>query len=127
MKNIKIIGGFILAILMFFQSCGLDKAPKDYIPFEDAFSTLSDAEKWDNGLYSTLRGKFGGGYVLPQEVQADMLNAHAAYGNSYAAFHGWSLRSDEGVIDAVYHSYYAALTDVNKILECLPNLEVNLK
>ncbi len=127
MKNIKIIGGFILAILIFLQSCDLDKDPKNYIPFKDSFTTLSDAEKWDNGLYSTLRGKFGGGYVLPQEVQADMLNAHAAYGNSYAAFHGWSLRSDENVIDAVYHSYYAALTDVNIILECLPKLEVDAK
>ena len=57
------------------QGCNLDREPADFIDYNVSFLNMQDAAKWDNGIYSTLRGKFGGGYVLPQEAQADMLNA----------------------------------------------------
>lgn len=122
-KNIK---GWVLAIGLLLcgllSSCDLTQKPKDYIPFDKSFETIQDAEKWDNGLYSTFRGKFGGGYILPQEAQADMLNAHAAVGTSYVSFHSWDLKSNDPVIDQVYHSYYAALADANIMLEELPKV-----
>lgn len=108
------------------QGCDLNREPNDYINDKNAFETLSDAKKWDNGIYSSLRGKLGGGYILPQEVQADMLNATVAYGGSYASFHGWGdgLRSDDEVLKAVYHSYYAALVDVNRVIHQIPKLDI---
>lgn len=112
--------GFLFGCLL--TSCDLSQKPHDYIPFGNSFENIQDAEKWDNGLYSTFRGKFGGGYILPQEVQADMLNAHAAVGTDYVSFHSWDLKSDDLVIDQVYHSYYAALTDANIILKQLPQI-----
>lgn len=111
---------FLLASLLI--SCDLSQKPQDYIPYEKSFETIEDAEKRDNGLYSTFRGKFGGGYILPQEVQADMLNAHASVGTNYISFHSWDLKNNDPVIDQVYHSYYAALTDVNIVLSQLPKI-----
>lgn len=112
-----------LAGSMLYSSCSLDREPSDYINYDKAFQTIADAEKWDNGLYSTLRGKFGGAYILLQEAQADMLNAHAAYGNLYAEYHGWDqLRAENREMIQVYHSYYSALIDANVVIEKIPTI-----
>lgn len=126
MKNRTIILSIAIGATLFFQGCNLNREPNDLINDKNAFETLSDAKKWDNGIYSTLRGKFGGGYVLPQEAQADMLNATVAYQGAYASFHGWgdALRADDEVLKAVYHSYYAALVDVNRVIHQIPRLEI---
>lgn len=123
MKTSKILF-FALLLVTVVQGCDLDREPADYINYEDSFRNMQDAKKWDNGIYSTLRGKFGGGYVLPQEAQADMLNAHAAFNSLYAAFHGWTLLPESNVIQEIYHSYYAALVDANVVIELLPRLQV---
>ncbi len=115
----------LLAFAAIFQSCNLDREPADFIGYDSSFRNMQDAAKWDNGVYSTLRGKFGGGYVLPQEVQADMLNAHASFNDLYSEFHGWKILPESEVLQEIYHSYYAALIDVNVVLTKLPKLEVS--
>lgn len=107
------------------SSCDLDREPKDYIRYEKSLNTLQDAKKWDNGIYSTLRKNFSGPFVLPQEVQADMLTAHAAFNGSYELFHNWRVLAEEEAFKTLYHSYYAALVDVNIVLERLPQLQAS--
>lgn len=124
MKTNKILLG-VLLLAAVVQSCNLDKDPADYIDYGAAYRNMQDAKKWDNGIYSTLRGKFGGGYIMPQEAQADMLNAHAAFNNLYAEFHSWTILPESNVIQEIYHSYYAALIDANVVLTRLPELQVN--
>ena len=124
MKTTKILlWAFTLAAML--QGCNLDREPADYIDYNASFNNMQDAAKWDNGIYSTLRGKFGGGYVLPQEAQADMLNAHAAFGNLYGEFHGWTILPESSVIQEIYHSYYSALVDANVVITKLPQLPVS--
>ena len=124
MKTTKILlWAFTLAAML--QGCNLDREPADYIDYNASFRNMQDAAKWDNGIYSTLRGKFGGGYVLPQEAQADMLNAHAAFGNLYGEFHGWTILPESSVIQEIYHSYYSALVDANVVIKKLPQLPVS--
>lgn len=124
MKNITKLIGYTLGVALLLQGCDLDRDPNDYVNHNESYRTLKDAEKWDNGIYSTLRGKFGGGYVLPQEVQADMLNAHASYRGLYGLFHGWDVRSEDETLKAIYHSYYAALVDANIVISTAPALKV---
>lgn len=116
-----------LTLLTTLQGCNLDREPVDRIAYKDSYRNMQDAKKWDNGVYSTLRGKFGGGYILPQEAQADMLNAHAAFGILYGEFHGWDIKPESDVLQEIYHSYYAALIDANVVLTCLPHLTVSEK
>ena len=124
MKTTKILfWAFTFAALL--QGCNLDREPADYIDYGVSFNNMQDAAKWDNGIYSTLRGKFGGGYVLPQEAQAHMLNAHAAFGNLYGEFHGWTILPESNVIQEIYHSYYSALVDANVVITKLPQLPVS--
>ena len=124
MKTTKILF-WALTFAAMLQGCNLDREPADYIDYGVSFNNMQDAAKWDNGIYSTLRGKFGGGYVLPQEAQADMLNAHAAFGNLYGEFHGWTILPESNVIQEIYHSYYSALVDANVVITKLPQLPVS--
>lgn len=105
------------------SSCNLNHAPGDLIRFEDSFKTIEDLEKWDNGIYSTLRGKMGGAFIMPQEVQADMLNAHQAAG-SYTSFYIWDTKANDGALSALYQAYYAALVDVNLVLNNSDKVEL---
>ena len=122
MKTTKILF-WALTLMVTLQGCDLDREPADYIDYAASYRNMQDARKWDNGIYSTLRGKFGGGYILPQEAQADMLNAHAAFGNLYGEFHGWNIKPESNVLQEIYHSYYNALIDANVVLTLLPGLE----
>ena len=124
MKTTKILF-WACALLFTLQACDLDRDPANYIDYEKSYRNMQDAKKWDNGIYSTLRGKFGGAYVIPQEAQADMLNAHAAFGNLYGEFHGWTIKPESAVLQELYHSYYAALIDANVVLKLLPKMEVS--
>lgn len=125
MKTRIYITAGLLAISALAGSCDLDREPKVYIEYSKSFNNAQDAKKWDNGIYSTLRKNFGGPFVLPQEVQADMLNAHIAYNGSYELFHNWRVKAEEQAFKDIYHSYYAALVDVNIVLERLPELSRN--
>mgnify|MGYP001677903454 CR=1 FL=1 len=55
MKTTKILlWAFTLAAML--QGCNLDREPADYIDYNASFNNMQDAAKWDNGIYSTLRG-----------------------------------------------------------------------
>ncbi len=120
MKNIIKVLALGLGLATLSQSCNLDREPKELIPFDNAFNSFNDAKQWDNGLYATLRKLFGGEYILPQEVQADMLND--CFG-SYYTLHGWTMRAD-GSFFNFYQNYYAVLVDANIILDKIPTLKV---
>ena len=59
MKTTKILF-WACALLFTLQACDLDRDPANYIDYEKSYRNMQDAKKWDNGIYSTLRGKFGG-------------------------------------------------------------------
>lgn len=121
-RHITRIMGSMLGAALLLHACDLDRDPDDYIRYDRSYLNMNDAARWDNGIYSTLRGKFGGGYVLPQEIQADMLNAHAAYNGYMGAFHRWDVKSEDNALQSIFHSYYAALTDVNIVIDKAPKL-----
>ncbi len=118
MKKIMKLMALGLGLMSLTQSCDLNREPRDLITFENSFKTLNDAKQWDNGLYVTLRQLFGGEYVMPQEVQADMLND---CGGEYRTLHGWTMRSDGTFFD-FYQNYYAVLVDANIIISKIPTI-----
>ena len=46
----------LLAFATILQGCNLDREPADFIDYNVSFLNMQDAAKWDNGIYSTLRG-----------------------------------------------------------------------
>lgn len=110
-------------LLGLLSSCNLNQTPSDLIRFDDSFKTLEDLKKWDNGIYSTLRGKMGGAFIMPQEVQADMLSALQSAG-SYTEFYVWDIKANNATLGALYQAYYAALVDVNLVLNYSAKVEL---
>ncbi len=119
-KNIIKIFALAISFMTLSQSCNLDRDPKELILLEDSFKSFDDAKKWNNGLYVNFRRVLGGEYILPQEVQADMLND--CFGQ-YATLHGWTSRAD-GSFFRFYQNYYAWLVDVNIVISKIPTLTV---
>lgn len=128
MKNITTIITSILVASSLLVSCDLNKESQDLIPLDKSIESVEGAIQWDNGLMAALRPRlFGDAAIIPQEAQADMLNAHQASDvrRDFKNFHAWkSLKSDDDALDELYLSYYAALSDVNIMLEELPKIPV---
>lgn len=128
MKNIvKKIG--LLALLGFsFSACNdLDKIPYDSLAgSESAFQTIEDANFWVNGRYTSLRGRVYGGNMYFTDVQSDLLNASADFGNNVGELHRWEdLTSSNSDVSSVYSSYYGAIDDVNFALEGFEKIQTS--
>ena len=125
MKKYKyIIAGLFLTTAL--QSCDLERFPESSIEKTMAFQKVTDAEKWANNFHAQLRARIYGVYTLASDIQSDMLNATAEYGNVYGAVHRWSgdFNSDNYEIRDVWQGYYAALKNANYAIEKFPTIPV---
>ncbi len=118
MKKIKIgILSGVLALTALTSCKKLELYPYNTIELSQGFKTVSDAQKWNTGLYSAFRGRIYAGYLVPQEVQADMLNASADYGNRNGNPHRWGdsfLAADQA---GIWNAYYSAIANVNTMIK----------
>lgn len=118
MKNkIKL---FSLAVVMAFTmaSCDLNRFPYDQIEQSQSFQTIKDATTFNNGLYSTLRGRVYGLFMFSTDVQADLLNATLEYGNRNGFPHKWyGFLSDDYTIRDTWQYYYNGIGNINNVLD----------
>ena len=112
--TINILG---LSLLLGLASCSkqLDLFPKNQVELSQSFQSMKDAQAWNNGLYADLRGRLYGTFNIPQEVQADYLNATLDYGNRNGNPHRWgqSYLADDGVFSGTWSSYYSGIRNTN--------------
>lgn len=125
MKNFKI--GLITAVmgLSLITSCKkLDLFPANRIALDKAFTSVNDAKAWDNGIYSSFRGRQYGLYMFSTDIQADQLNASLDYGNRNGNPHRWGtfFLSDDYTIRDTWFGYYTAIRDLNVALEGYPSV-----
>ena len=113
--NIIMIAG-IFGIL--FSACELEKYPYNAIATEQAFVTMSDAANHRNALYSLLRGRQYGMFTQTAELQSDLYNATADYGNRQGFIHQITqdLAGDYNVRD-IWRACYSAIAQVNNFIE----------
>ncbi|MGJ1196863.1 RagB/SusD family nutrient uptake outer membrane protein [Sphingobacterium spiritivorum] len=103
-----------LTITVGLISCNVERLPEDQIDLSRTFESVTDAGNWDNLFYRQLRGNVYGVYSFTTEVQADMLNATAGYGNRNGAPHRWTdFLSGDGNISTIYNNYYSAINNIN--------------
>lgn len=122
MKNIKyIVSALLLSTAV--TSCDLEKFPADAIATEQAFETVSDAEKWDNMFYTQLRGRYYGIFTFTTDVQADQLNATVNYGNRNGGPHRWDFLAGDYSLQDVWAGYYSALNNINTAIEGFATIE----
>lgn len=119
MKMKKILFKNILAFaaILSLGACEkkLDLFPYSSIELSQSFKTVKDAGTWNTGLYSDLRGRVYGSFNIPQDVQADYLNATLDFGNRNGNPHRWgtSFLADDGALSGTWSSYYFALRNIN--------------
>lgn len=125
MKKLKYIT-YALALGLFFQSCETDRFPEGNIELSKSFQKVSDAEYWNNAVYSYLRGRVYGVYTSITDIQADQLNASQDFGNRVGDPHRWtSFNSDSYEIRDVYSGYYSAINNLNTQLQGFDKITAN--
>lgn len=114
---------FILVVGAMF-SCDMDRFPYSSIAQNQSMQSIKDAKSWDNGTYTFFRGRQYGIYTFSQDVQADELNASLDFGNRNGPPHVWTrFTADDYTIRDTWQAYYAALTNVNFLINAYPTLE----
>ncbi|HTJ13980.1 MAG TPA: RagB/SusD family nutrient uptake outer membrane protein [Dinghuibacter sp.] len=120
------IGALSLVTLASCSKNLLNLNPPDSIALGEAFQQVSDAEKWDGGIYATLRGNTNGGYTMAPDIQADELNATLDYGNNYGGIHTWQgFTAGDYEISGEWSAYYAAISTINAAIEGYPNIKTS--
>lgn len=97
----------------------LDLYPYNKIELSQSFQTVKDAKAWDNGIFSSLRGRLYGLFTYSQDVQADQLNATLDFGNRNGNPHRWgsSFLADDYTIRDVWSGYYFMMKNVNSAID----------
>lgn len=120
------IGAFSLVTMASCSKNLLNLNPPDSIALGEAFQLVSDAQKWDGGIYASLRGNSYGGYTMAPDIQADELNATLDYGNDYGGIHTWQgFTAGDYEISGEWSAYYAAISNINAAIEGYPNIKTS--
>lgn len=109
----KILNRLFIASLAFASllSCNMSLNPTDSISTENAFESVSDAEKFATGLNVYYRGLKYGGFCTNEEIQSDFYNAANGYGNNGGSLHQMHeyLQNNDRDIEGIFNSPYLGL------------------
>lgn len=126
-KNFKIKSIKIAAVLMFtlvgFTSCedAYEIDPADEIVESNAITNLSDVQSALIGAYSTMGANTS---VYWNSLFTDELQLPSSNNGQGIQVHTWSINSDNGEASGLYSSYYTTISRLNRVLEAIPNIEV---
>lgn len=122
--NKKILIGTLCSALTLFTACDLDKYPTNSIAQDEAWNSLTDAQKFRIGIYSYLQVISGGRNVYPQEFQSDLYNALAGFGNNGGDMHRWDFTSSQYDIEYIWQYNYVCINNCNNIINNIDNITV---
>ena len=116
----------VAAMALFVASCDLDLTPSTSISQSDAFKSISDAAKFDNGLAHCYRTCFYGIFAYTNEVQSEYFNASADFGNRNGQPHrnDDTFTADEYNMRDVWQYSYLLVLNVNNLLSNIEKLEL---
>lgn len=105
-------------------SCELDQFPEGSIPAEEAWQSVADAGRFNNGLLSNLRSATQPAYAVLQEAQSDLFNATSYNGNpTYTKTHDWTFTMDDFDGSGIWSSQYALVSNANNILNNIDKIQ----
>lgn len=119
----------LVSIALFISSCDLNLVPIDAIELEDGFRTYQDAERFANGLHSRVRGLHHGVFSQTSELQGDMFNAAAEFGNRGGSVHRLdaSLTTSEYNFRDVWKPTYKAIMNINSFIDNVDHVEIDVQ
>lgn len=120
----KLIGAATVIVLL--SGCeNLDQTPYNSLSTETAFKTVENAEYWRNNFYRGLRASIFGGKNAITEIQSDLLNASAEFGNRGGEEHAWRIQEGSQDVQSIWSARYSALTDINECIAKFPTIQAS--
>ena len=116
MKMKKIYLGLML-LGSLFTSCDMDVKPEGSIMLDEGIQTINDALAERNGLYSFMRSRCGGSYVVTSDLQTDLFLGTMQNGNAYQSFVTGNILSNDRDIEGVWSGLLSGIMQVNYFLE----------
>ena len=92
MKKIILSVALATAVL---SSCSLNEEPVGTLTFTDSFESVTDFERFRNGLYGDLRAIGTGFYICATELQMDMFNGVITNGNHFGQLANGNILSSD--------------------------------
>ncbi len=120
----KILFGTMFSLLLLSTSCDLDKFPDDSITTETAWQSISDAEKFRNGMYGTFMAVNGGIYTYIPDYQTDVFNATISFSNRGGDIYRWDFTSSQYDIEDTYEYNYECINNCNNILQNIDKITI---
>ncbi len=117
----------VAAMALLVASCELDLTPSTSISQADAFQSIDDAAKFDNGLAHRYRTCFYGIFSYTNEVQSEYFNASVDFGNRNGQPHRSddNFTADEYNMRDIWQYSYLLVVNINNLLENIDKLELS--
>ena len=117
----------VAAMALLVASCELDLTPSTSISQADAFQSIDDAAKFDNGLAHRYRTCFYGIFSYTNEVQSEYFNASVDFGNRNGQPHrsDENFTADEYNMRDIWQYSYLLVVNINNLLENIDKLELS--
>ena len=116
----------VAAMALLIASCELDLTPSTSISQADAFQSIDDAAKFDNGLAHRYRTCFYGIFSYTNEVQSEYFNASVDFGNRNGQPHrsDENFTADEYNMRDIWQYSYLLVVNINNLLENIEKIEL---
>jgi hypothetical protein len=96
-------------------------SPHDAIPLGSAFQSIQDAQKWDAGTYSALRGNFDMSHNTT-DIQADELSVSLSEGNANGGQYRWGAFFSADSPSGYWEGWYAAIANIDAAITGFPSI-----
>ena len=120
----KLIVGTLFSALTLFTACEMEQFPTTSISTENAWSTIDDAARFENGIYSYLRSANGGLYIYAADYQSDLFNATYSFSNRGGDLHRWDFTNSQYDIEDIYENNYYCINNCNNIINNIDNITI---
>lgn len=116
---------FVILLMMsgWLSSCDMDMKPYGSLDDQSAIQSVSDCERFRNGLYSSMRSITAGSWINSQEIQMDIFQGVIGNGNQVGTFANGNILSSDQTIESMWGSIYSVINSANYIIEKIEGLE----
>lgn len=107
-----------------FTSCNLHEEPFGQLNIDDAITSVANAEKFREGLYTGLRGRTAGAYISYTAIQGDEFIGVSNNGNRLGVISLGNINPGTTDLEGAWANPYSSIMQVNYYL---PRLEEIIK
>jgi len=113
MKMKKIYLGLLASVALLTSSCDMNTTNYGVIDLDNAIESKADAQKFLNGIYSSLRGCTAGNYVAVSEMQMDQFLGTLDNGNRLGQVSKGQIQASNQEISPLYTNMYGRIGATN--------------